>query len=211
MMNDSIDIRARYDLPDSSLLHPNGHPRAMKFWIPSETMVVIGNGSNPEKEIIEETIKSDRIPVVRRGTGGCAVVLSSGMAIVSFAVYSEAQKDSGEYFRIFNSIIIQALEDMGVENLSHRGRSDIAIDERKIAGTAIYRNKNAVFYHAVLNLSGDGEQLDRYLKHPPREPDYRNNRKHSEFVTSLAAEGYSIDPSELEERINNLFNERDDL
>lgn len=210
-MNEGIEIRTRYDLPDSHLLKPNGRPRAMKFWIPAETLVVIGNGSKPENEIIEDMIRTDRVPVVRRSTGGCAVVLSREMAIVSFAIYTEDQKDSGEYFRILNSIIVDALSKMGVRDVSHKGRSDIAIGERKIAGTAIYRNKNSVFYHAVINVAGDAKQIDRYLKHPPREPEYRRNRKHSEFVTSLEAEGYHIDTTVLEDRITRLFEDCEEL
>lgn len=210
-MTERIEISSRYDLPDSQLLKPNGQPRAMKFWVPTETLVVIGNGSKPQNEIVADMIRTDRIPVVRRSTGGCAVVLSRKMAIVSFAVYTENQRDSGEYFRIFNSIIIDALTKMGVRDVSHKGRSDIAIGEQKIAGTAIYRNKISVFYHGVINLAGDAKQIDRYLKHPPREPEYRRNRKHSEFVTSLEAEGYSIDTNELENRITLLFENCEEL
>ncbi len=210
-MTERIEISSRYDLPDSQLLKPNGQPRAMKFWVPTETLVVIGNGSKPQNEIVADMIRTDRIPVVRRSTGGCAVVLSRKMAIVSFAVYTENQRDSGEYFRIFNSIIIDALTKMGVRDVSHKGRSDIAIGEQKIAGTAIYRNKRSVFYHGVINLAGDAKQIDRYLKHPPREPEYRRNRKHSEFVTSLEAEGYSIDTNELENRITLLFENCEEL
>jgi hypothetical protein len=34
--------------------------------------------------------------------------------------------------------------------------------------------------------------MEKYLKHPSREPDYRGNRSHKKFVTSLKDEKYSI-------------------
>ncbi|MCK7539718.1 MAG: hypothetical protein MZV63_56820 [Marinilabiliales bacterium] len=44
-------------------------------------------------------------------------------------------------------------------------------------------------YHAVLNLGEGTDVFERYLRHPRREPDYRQGRLHSEFVTSLEGGG----------------------
>jgi lipoate-protein ligase A len=68
----------------------------------------------------------------------------------------------------------------------------VAIGDKKILGSSIYRRRKILFYHAVLNVSEPIETIERYIKHPTREPDYRNGRKHHEFVTSLHAEGYKL-------------------
>jgi lipoate-protein ligase A len=49
----------------------------------------------------------------------------------------------------------------------------------------------------VINVSEDVSLIERYLKHPKREPDYRKGRKHSEFVTNLKNLGYQIDIPQL--------------
>jgi lipoate-protein ligase A len=91
-------------------------------------------------------------------------------------------------------MIINALQALRVKHLRLAGISDIALDDRKIAGSSIYRNKDILLFHAILNLSGRGEIFERYLRFPPRQPDYRHGRAHGDFVTSLQAQGYSIDP-----------------
>jgi lipoate---protein ligase len=195
-----------YDLPDAELLERvDGVAGRCVVFVPVRTVVVIGKGSNPELELNAGAIAADGVPVLRRGTGGCAVVLTPQMVVISFAVYSQEQHRSSEYFRIFNGLIIRSLQTLRVPGLLHEGTSDIALDGRKIAGTAIYRNREMVFYHAILNLAGTTELMERYLKRPPRMPDYRAGRSHAEFVTSLAAQGYIIDIPTLQRRVEAEF------
>ncbi len=182
-----------YSLPDSALLTADAAEHDVVVWIPEQLMIVIGKGTDPALELHEEQIEADRVPVYRRGTGGCAVVLSPEMLVVSVALHTQEQTRSFEYFRLFNRMIIHALEKQNIAGLTHEGISDIALSGRKVAGTAIYRNRLLVFYHAVLNLAGGTEVMEKYLKFPPRTPDYRKRRSHREFVTSFYEQGYSVD------------------
>jgi lipoate-protein ligase A len=184
---------ADYDFPDSALMQPDGSSGRCLVWTPPSLAVVIGKGSKMELEIDIDACARDEVTVVRRGTGGCAVVISPQMAVVTFALYTEVQLPSKECFKLFNLAIIVALEKQDIADLSHRGISDIALGDRKIAGTAIYRKRDLIFYHAILNVSGTTAAMEKYLKHPPRTPDYRQHRSHAEFVTSLTAQGYSLD------------------
>jgi lipoate-protein ligase A len=88
--------------------------------------------------------------------------------------------------------MLDVLSDLGVKNYGTRGISDITIRDRKILGSSMHRRENRLVYHGVLNISEDPGIFERYLKHPGREPDYRLNRRHGEFVTSLEKEGYNI-------------------
>ena len=194
-----------YDLPDAKLLTANADGGQVCVFVPERVMVVIGKGSDPEVELHAEAIHSDGIPVLRRGTGGCAVVLAPTMLVASFALYESAQAKSSDYFRAFNDMIIRSLNSLGISDLAHAGTSDIARHGRKIAGSALYRNRLMVFFHAVINLSSGTGLMERYLKHPPRTPDYRENRTHEEFVTSLAAEGLVVEPKDVRKRIEAVF------
>jgi lipoate---protein ligase len=182
-----------YDLPDADLLSAGGTGERCLVYRPPRVLVVVGKGSDPRLELRTDAILADHVPVLRRATGGCAVVLSPEMLAVAIAVYSREQHKSSQYFRIFNRIIILALADLGVSGLEHAGISDIAIGGRKIAGTALYRNRDLIFYHAILNAASGTELMERYLLHPPRTPDYRAERSHRNFVTSLAEQGYVIE------------------
>ena len=88
--------------------------------------------------------------------------------------------------------MLDVLSDLGVKNYGMKGISDITIGDRKILGSSMHRREKRLVYHAVLNISEDPGIFERYLKHPGREPDYRQRRKHGEFVTSLKKEGYNI-------------------
>jgi lipoate-protein ligase A len=194
-----------YDLPDAPLIVPDGSRGRCCVFVPERVMVVIGKGSDAGREVNGAAVLEDRVPVLRRGTGGCSVVLSPEMAAVSFALYGAEQKKSTDYFRDFNRVIMDALERLGVSGLEHRGISDITLGGRKIAGTAIYRNRELVFYHAIVNLRGDTGLMERYLTMPPREPEYRAGRSHRDFVTSLAAAGFPVDAGALSEAITSTF------
>jgi len=85
------------------------------------------------------------------------------------------------------------------------GISDIAISGKKILGSAIYRSKDALLYHAVLNLGEPATTFERYLRHPSKEPDYRLGRSHSEFVTSLKEKGYNQSYHQLESELSLSF------
>ncbi|HEY3296373.1 MAG TPA: hypothetical protein VGL38_13175 [bacterium] len=195
-----------YDLPDAGLLYPsNGDAGRACVFVPERVLVVIGKGSDPELEVHADTVLRDEVPVLRRGTGGCAVVLAPTMLVVAFALYETEQGKSSDYFRAFNDMIIRSLEELGISDIVQAGISDIARHGRKIAGSALYRNKTTIFYHAVINLSSGTSLMERYLKHPPRTPDYRENRSHEDFVTSLAAEGFVIDTELFREKVEVEF------
>lgn len=196
-----------YDLPDAPLLEPSAEAARCMVFVPPETMVVIGKGSDPDLELNKGAILADRVPVLRRGTGGCAVVLSPDMMAVSFSISSESQLKSSEYFQLFNQTVIRALEAQGIHGLHHAGTSDIALDNRKVAGTAIYRNRHLVFYHAIINVAGNTDLIERYLSIPPRTPAYREGRNHSDFVTSLQTAGYPLDVDAFRRDVQREFAE----
>jgi lipoate-protein ligase A len=52
----------------------------------------------------------------------------------------------------------------------------------------MYRKKHVLFYTASLMISNDITEIDRYLRHPSKEPEYRQGRSHAEFLTTLSRE-----------------------
>jgi len=112
-----------------------------------------------------------------------------------------------QYFEQINHCVILALTSLGVKDLAFKGISDIAIRDKKILGSSIYRRKNKVLYHAVLNISESNDKIERYIKHPSREPDYRKGRPHGEFVTSLHDQGYVIPAEVLKNEIAKKLHE----
>ena len=74
-----------------------------------------------------------------------------------------------------------------------------------VFGCAIYRKPRMLLFQSVINVCESPITIESYLLHPQREPDYRKNRKHSEFITSLHLEGYNLSPQQLAEALSNGF------
>lgn len=180
---------SEYCLPDIKLLEKNN--KQFSIWIPDKTYIVLGASNQPEESLFAENVKLDNITVMKRPSGGQTVLLTPNNLIISILFDGKEISHPKEIFHSTNSLIIAAMEEAGIKGLSLTGISDIAISGKKILGSAIYRNKDLLLYHAVLNLSEPASTFEKYLKHPVKEPDYRNGRKHIDFVSSLKENGYT--------------------
>jgi lipoate-protein ligase A len=200
----SIKIK-KYDLPDSYLFENSIGTSAVIVWEPNETCIVLGRSNNSDDSLYLNNIINDNIPVYKRPSGGETVLLSNKMIVISIAIKQTDFKSGKSFFKNYNNKIISALESLGIQDLGFKGISDIAINDLKILGSAIYQNKLVVFYHAVLNVSESTALIEKYLKHPKQEPDYRKSRNHKDFVTSLDNEKYNISIHDLKNAIEKKF------
>lgn len=188
----------KYDLIDIELLTKQHLPDLQFFvWQPDRVYIVLGSSNKAEESLQIDQVLRDKAEVLKRPSGGESVLLTPRTLVLSTLIRTEKLEDPPSHFRAVNSKIISLLEEKGVRNLSQKGISDIAIGNKKILGSSIYRRTNLVFYHAVLNVSESTSMMERYLAHPKKQPDYRLDRKHHDFVTSLKAEGYSFKMEEL--------------
>jgi len=195
-----------YDLPDAQLLTDNYSGSGIIAWIPEFFCIVLGQSNKLEESINIEQVGKDNILVYKRPSGGEAVILSPNTLAISFLKRDEPLRSPKRYFEMYNEIIIKALGSLGVQGLVQNGISDICIRDKKVLGSSIYRNKHVLLYQAVLNISEPVLSLEKYLKHPPREPGYRNKRTHKDFVTSLVAQGYHLSAEEIKKAIlSNVF------
>ncbi len=186
-----------YNLPDEALLKDTESVYRAMVWEPPLLFIVLGQSNEMEASVFMENAKADGIPVLKRPSGGETVILSPKTIVISVLKRGDPLTSPRLYFESYNQKIIQSLENLGISNLRTDGISDICIGDKKILGSSIYRNKDLVLYHAVLNRAESPALMERYLKHPLREPKYRQNRSHASFVTSLENEGYEFSGNDL--------------
>ena len=190
---------SEYNLPDAQLMNENTNK--FLLWIPDRSYIVLGASNNAKDAVVQEATLKDNIIVLKRRTGGQTVMLTPNNLIISAVITDESIMKPKDVFNRFNDHIIGAIEKNHTVKFSTRGISDIAMGEKKIMGSSMYRGKGKLFYHAVLNFNEPSTTFQKYLNHPSNEPDYRKGRMHHEFVTSLKETGYFEDIYHLKKEI----------
>jgi len=170
-----------------------GTPFLAELWEPQGIAVVIGHGQRAEQEVNLSACRRDGVPVIRRRGGGGAVVLMPGVLCLSCAFISRKSDSPYTFFQYINSWLIALLEqEYGLTGAQSAGISDIAVNGQKILGCSMFKSRTLFFYQGSLLLHPNLARLSTYLTHPSREPDYRRQRRHEAFVTSLWQLGYPL-------------------
>lgn len=66
-----------------------------------------------------------------------------------------------------------------------QGTCDLTLNNRKFSGNSLRVARNHILYHGTILHSADLGLIARCLATPPRQPDYRDGRTHSDFITNL--------------------------
>lgn len=180
-----------YNLPDQELFL--GQSDKILVWQPDKIYIILGQRDNIGDAVETESVLTENAVVMQRPSGGHSVVLTPRTLVVSMISRTHELTQIKAFFHDCNMKIISALEEQGVNGLSIQGISDIVLNHRKIVGSSMYRGKDFLFFHAVINLSEKPEFISKFLKHPKTEPEYRKKRKHEDFITSLAEQGFVVD------------------
>lgn len=165
--------------------------------------VILGRSRLPKQDVYIQRCRANNIPVMRRLGGGGTVLLTPGVIVISVSGRTALPFHLREHMRAVNTAIIAALSALEIKELAIKGISDIAIGDKKILGSSLYKKKDTVLYQGSLLLNPDLKLFERYLKHPEKEPDYRQGRPHRDFLTSLLNEGYGFDSQTIISVLNN--------
>src|SRR5262249_32669180 len=65
------------------------------------------------------------------------------------------------------------------------GHTDLTCDGRKFSGNSQRRRKNALLFHGTFLLQFDLSRIENFLLMPAKQPAYRKNRPHSDFLRNL--------------------------
>ena len=163
-----------------------------RCWQATQPVVVAGRSSPLAAGVILDACREDRVRVLRRFSGGGAVVLGPGClnyAVVLSLVSSPELIDVAGSFQVILGRIVAAL---GIPGLSLAGETDLMLGGRKVSGNAQRRGRRALIHHGTLLYAFDPRLATRYLTEPARQPGYRAARCHAEFIGNLPLSAETI-------------------
>jgi lipoate---protein ligase len=160
----------------------------LRFWELDHYAVVLGRSNRADVEANLGACRLDHTPVVRRSSGGGAVVIGPGCLAYSLVLpLTDEQRALGVASltkRLMGRIAL------GLQPVQPRatacGTSDLAADNRKFSGNAQRWLSRAFLHHGTILYDFDLDRIGRYLRTPSRQPNYRDLRGHSDFVRNIA-------------------------
>lgn len=170
----------------------------LRLWEPAELMVVVGRSSKVTVEVHEAQCRHLGVPILRRTSGGAAVVTGPGCLmyalVLDFRLRPELRVVDHAH-RVVLDTIAAALRPLAPE-VGRQGISDLAIlrdcHARKFSGNSMRMKREHLLYHGTILYDFPIEWIARLLAMPPRTPDYRDGRGHESFLANLPLDAAAI-------------------
>ena len=145
--------------------------------------IVMGSSQNACDVIHLHKAKEFEVPIIKRFSAGGCVILDSDTIMASFIInHKDIAVDS------YPKAIMEWTESFYKDALNipnfHLKDNDYAINDKKVGGNAQYIKKDRFVHHSSFLWDYNSTTMD-ILSHPPKEPSYRNKRRHDEFLTTL--------------------------
>jgi len=171
------------------LAEKNPGTNFLRFWESPQMFIVLGRISKVEDDLNIEQIKSDCIPVLRRSSGGGTVLQGPGCLNYSLILsksFHANVSDIKKSYEFILSQVVRVFDRLEVHTIFHP-ISDIALvaGEKKFSGNAQKRGRHCILHHGTILYNFDLGQIEKYLLFPKSVPEYRDNRRHLDFVTNV--------------------------
>jgi lipoate-protein ligase A len=170
----------------------------LRFWEPPSFFVVLGYSNSLNTEVRREACRSAGIPVLRRYSGGGAVL--QGPGCLDYALILRTSP-TGPLSTISgtNAYVMdrqrRALDRVTGGGVEVRGHTDLAINSMKFSGNSQRRKGRFLLFHGVFLLNFNLQLISRLLTHPSREPSYRKGRLHEQFLCNLGISATAVKQS----------------
>ena|SRR5438132_1970024 len=167
----------------------------LRIWEPQNYFVVLGYSNKVATEVNVSACAANGIAILRRFSGGGAVLQGPGCLNYALVVKTERTGVVGDitasyarvlerHRRFFQRLTSQAVQIQGV--------SDLTLDGQKFSGNAQHRSHHYALVHGSFLLSFDLALLETCLRMPSRQPAYRQNRSHGSFLRNLFIDAATI-------------------
>ncbi|MEO5804594.1 MAG: lipoate--protein ligase family protein, partial [Verrucomicrobiota bacterium] len=187
----------------------NGGPEILRLWEPAQYFVVVGYANKVELEVNIENCSAKQIPILRRCSGGGAVVQGPGCLNYSL-VLNFTENHLLQTITQTNGFVMErhreALQTHWGTAAIIKGHTDLAVGLLKFSGNAQRRRKNFLLFHGTFLLDFKIREIEELLKMPSKQPTYREGRSHEKFLMNLRRP-----PEELKLLLREVWDAADQL
>jgi lipoate---protein ligase len=157
----------------------------LRVWESDRECVVIGYAGRPDRDVDLDACERHATPVLRRCSGGGAVVLGPGCLNYSLVLPLAWEPRWHDIRYSFNWSMDRMRQALALPQLQREGDSDLAIEQRKVSGNAQRRTQRVILHHGTLLYDFDAARAEQLLKPPHRQPRYRAGRSHRDFLGNI--------------------------
>ncbi len=173
-----------------------GYPREiLRFWESPSYFVVAGYSNKIHQEVDINSCRDRQIPIYRRVSGGGTVLQGPGCLNFALILKIDSKRPISNLVAANHYVLEQnrtALEPLLAAPAAIEGISDLTQDRLKFSGNAQRRRRHFMLFHGTLLLDFDLGMIQKTLRLPSRQPDYRNNRTHEAFLINLKLERAAV-------------------
>jgi len=159
----------------------------LRTWESSARFVVVGRSNHVDTETDLQQCLAEDVPIFRRASGGGAVVLGAGCLAYALALPLTDELRAMGVTTVTRSIMQTIADSLAplATGVTVCGTSDLVLNDRKFSGNSQRWLKQAFLHHGTILYDFDLPALPRLLKQPTRQPEYRLQRTHQDFVTNI--------------------------
>ncbi len=170
----------------------------LRFWEPREHFVVVGYANKVATEVNLAACAARGVPVLRRCSGGGTVLQGPGCLNYTLILRitdngpTRSISAANRFIMECNRGAIQSAIRNPQPAIRVQGQTDLAIEGLKFSGNSQRRRRRFLLFHGTFLLDLDITLVEALLSLPSKQPDYRRNRSHKDFLTNLAASSRSM-------------------
>jgi lipoate-protein ligase A len=165
----------------------------LRIWESPTPLVVVGRSSRAE-EVDFDFCRTRRIPVLRRSSGGAAIVAGPGCLMYAVVLSYDLRPEARGVHQSHDYVLARIVAALRAQlpAVAKAGTSDLVLQPatsnelpRKFSGNSLRVKRSHFLYHGTLLYDFDLALIPACLRVAPRQPDYRHERDHAAFVTNL--------------------------
>jgi lipoate---protein ligase len=178
-----------------NLCEAGGSEAVLRFWESPKHFVVVGYANKVASEVNVAACEARGIPIFRRCSGGGTVV--QGPGCLNYALVLPITTNGlTRNISVANRFVMErnraTMETLLRRSVEICGHTDLATGGLKFSGNSQRRRHKFLLFHGTFLLNLELHLISELLRMPSRQPDYRQNRTHSEFVTNLNLPAASV-------------------